>query len=305
MTLNELKYICALAKEKRFKKAAEVFFISQPTLSVAIKKIEDELEVTLFERKKNEVLVTPIGEKIIFLANEILNTSQQIKLLARNENKSQTELKLGAIYTVGPYLLPKLIPIFHEISPKTHLIVEENYTHVLAQKLQQGEIDVMFISLPFQEPNIEILELYTEDFVAALPNQHPLAKHDRVSLEKINNETFLLLGSGHCFRDQVTEAYPNLIHMNYHSDNWQKTLEGSSLETIRYMVASGAGITVLPCTSVQNQQNDLLTLKPLTDPVPNRTVIMAWRKTFPRKELIETLKQSIQKINFHCTVLEP
>lgn len=304
MTLNDLKYICALAQEKQFKKAAEACFISQPTLSVAIKKIEEELNITLFERKKNEIIVTPIGEKIVSLAKDILNTANQIKQLSASYHKNVTELKIGAIYTVGPYLLPKLIPQFHEIAPNIHLIVEENYTHILADKLQKGDLDVMFISLPFKDPSLEMIKVYSEDFVAAIPNQHPLTQQNKISLDKIINETFLLLGTGHCFRDQVTQAYPNLMQMNYNSENWQKTLEGSSLETIRYMVASGAGITVLPCTAVENNNRNFLTIKPLTQPVPNRTIVMAWRKSFTQMNLIATLKESLEKINFECTVLK-
>lgn len=301
MTLNELKYIATLAKEKHFRKASEKCFVSQPTLSIAIKKLEQELNTTLFERKKNEVIVTPIGQTIVSLANSILRQTDEIKQIAQTQNNSLSVLKIGAIYTIGPYLLPKIIAKFKQLFPETHLIVEESYTHVLGEKLKSGELDIIFISYPFEEPNIETYPIYTEPFVAALPNTHALNKQSVIELNKIENETVLLLGAGHCFRDQVTQAYPNLLNMNNQTENWQKTLEGSSLETIRYMVASGAGITVLPYSSVLNQNTDLLCIKPLKAPIPNRIVAMAWRKTFPQPQLIEKIKTLLTKIPLEWT----
>ena len=216
MTLNELKYIVAVAKEKHFRKASETCFVSQPTLSVAIKKLEDELGVILFERRKQDVLITPVGQKIIRIAEEMLEHSKEIKQIAKEtQGDLISELKIGAIYTIAPYLLPKLIPSFHKLAPNVPLIIEENYTHVLADKLQSGELDIVILSLPFDEPNIETCALYDEPFNAIIPNDHPLAKSNKpIKLQTIEDETFLLLGSGHCFRDQVVEAFPHLTHMN-------------------------------------------------------------------------------------------
>lgn len=304
MTLNELKYIVAVAKEKHFRKASETCFVSQPTLSVAIKKLEDELGVQLFERRKQDVLVTPIGKQIIEIAEDILERSQDIKQISKEAQGDLTsELKVGAIYTIAPYLLPKLIPNFQKLAPNVPLIIEENYTHVLADKLQSGELDIVILSLPFSESNIETYPLYEEDFVAIVPNNHELAKNDQpVRLQKIEDETVLLLGAGHCFRDQVVEAFPNLLHMNYQSDRLQKTFEGSSLETIRYMVSSGAGISIFPCTSLSERDQELFSIKSLSDPIPKRTVAIAWRKSFPRDKILELFKQAISDIEMPCTL---
>lgn len=303
MTLNELRYIVAVGKEKHFRKASETCFVSQPTLSVAIKKLEEELGVTLFERRKHDVIVTPIGHKIIEIAKEILERSQDIKQISKESQGDFTsELKIGAIYTIAPYLLPKLIPNFQKRVPDVPIIIEENYTHVLAQKLQSGELDIVILSLPFNESNIETLPLYEEDFVAILPNKHQLINDKLLNLNKIEDESVLLLGSGHCFRDQVIEAFPNLVHMNYQSDRIQKTYEGSSLETIRYMVSSGAGISVFPYTSLSERDDGLFTVKKLSEPVPKRTVAMAWRKTFSRSKILELFKQSIKEIEMHSSI---
>lgn len=301
MTLNELKYLVELAKEKHFRKASENCFVSQPTLSIAIKKLEDELNVNLFERRKNDVLITPIGQQVVDLAEEIIQKTKTIKQITQDEQSQTTELKLGVIYTIGPYLLPYLISEFHEKAQNIRLSIEENYTHELAKKLHSGELDIIIVSLPFSEPNTEVFPLYEENFVVAMPKDHPLAERDEIALEEVHNETVLLLGAGHCFRDQVIEAYPSLMHLNYQSNPLQKTLEGSSLETIRYMVASGAGITVLPCTACQNQ-DDLLVYKPLKTPIAKREVVMAWRKSFPRHKVLQTFKETLHGIELPCTL---
>lgn len=304
MTLSELKYIVAVAREKHFRKASETCFVSQPTLSVAIKKLEDELGVMLFERRKQDVLITPIGKKIVELAEEILEKSKDIKEIALDaKGDYSSELKIGAIYTVAPYILPKLIPQFHKLAPKVPFIIEENYTHVLANKLQTGELDIVILSLPFAEPNIETLAIFTEPFKVIVPKDHALAHSQTVlSLKNIENESVLLLGSGHCFRDQVIESFPNLMHLNYQSDRLQRTFEGSSLETIRYMVSSGAGLSIFPCSSLSERDKDLFAIKPLADPVPTRTIALAWRKTFTRPKILELFKQAILEIEIPCTM---
>lgn len=304
MTLNELKYIVAVAKERHFRKASESCFVSQPTLSVAVKKLEEELGVTLFERRKQNLLITPVGQKIIKVAENILEQSQLIKKLAlESQGNLPTELRIGVIYTIAPYLLPKLIPSFQKRAPKVPVIIEENYTHILAEKLQSGEIDMAILSLPFDEPNIETYTLYEEPFKLIMPKQHSEIKGDlNAVIDSIEDETVLLLGAGHCFRDQVIEAFPNLMNLNTENNRLQKTFEGSSLETIRYMVASGAGISIFPCTSLTNHDQSLFTIKELTNPTPTRKVALAWRKSFPRKEVLEHFKQSILDIDIPCTI---
>ncbi|WP_024852228.1 hydrogen peroxide-inducible genes activator [Hydrogenovibrio kuenenii] len=301
MTLTELKYCVELAKTKHFRKASENCYVSQPTLSVAIKKLEEELNVTLFERRKNDVILTPIGKKVIEIAENILKQSQMIQQITKDEFSEVTEVNIGAIYTIGPYLLPSMIKKLNQQAPYIRLTIEENYTHELAKKLQSGELDIILIAEPFDEKNIEKMALYEEPFVAALPSHHKMVGQKTIDLKSIEDDVVFLLGAGHCFRDQVLEAYPNLNHSGYQSHPLQKTLEGSSLETIRYMVASGAGLTILPCTAVQENNNELLVYKPLTMPVPKRKVIMAWRKSFPRTKLLKLFQELLLSIDLTCT----
>ncbi|GKT11443.1 MAG: LysR family transcriptional regulator, hydrogen peroxide-inducible genes activator [Thiomicrorhabdus sp.] len=304
MTLNELKYIIAVAQEKHFRKASEKCFVSQPTLSIAIKKLEEELNVTLFERGKNDILITPIGQIIVKLAEEIIESSQNIKALAKeHQGDFSTELKVGAIYTIGPYLFPKLVSSFHSLAPNIPLIIEDNYTHVLVDKLKRGELDIVILSLPFEDPNIETLPLYQEPFKAIVPKSFSkLNPQSTLSLNSLSNESVLLLGSGHCFRDQVFEAFPNLMHMDQQNNQILKRFEGSSLETIRYMVSSGVGISIFPCSSLSERDENLFEIKSLPIPVPTRIVALAWRKSFPRTKVLELFKQALSNIEIACTI---
>ena len=303
MTLNELRYILAVNQEKHFRKAAEKCFVSQPTLSVAVKKLEEELGVCLFERHKHEILTTPIGQKVIELSEEILKLSKNIKELAKEyQGDLSAELKIGAIYTIAPYLFPKLIPSFHALAPNVPLIIEENYTHILAEKLKTGELDIAILSLPFDEPNIETFSLYEEPFKLIFPKETKTDKESYLkSIDQIQNETILLLGAGHCFRDQVVESFPHLLNPNQKSNQLQKTFEGSSLETIRYMVASGVGISIFPCSTLSERDESLLTIKELPNPKPSRIVALAWRKSFPRVKVLALFKQAALAVNVSCT----
>ncbi len=303
MTLNELRYILAVNQEKHFRKAAEKCFVSQPTLSVAVKKLEEELGVCLFERHKHEILTTPIGQKVIELSEEILKLSKNIKELAKEyQGDLSAELKIGAIYTIAPYLFPKLIPNFHALAPNVPLIIEENYTHILAEKLKTGELDIAILSLPFDEPNIETFSLYEEPFKLIFPKETKTDKESYLkSIDQIQNETILLLGAGHCFRDQVVESFPHLLNPNQKSNQLQKTFEGSSLETIRYMVASGVGISIFPCSTLSERDESLLTIKELPNPKPSRIVALAWRKSFPRVKVLALFKQAALAVNVSCT----
>src|SRR5438105_10893833 len=242
MTLTELRYIVAVARERHFGRAAEACFVSQPTLSVAVKKLEEELGVTLFERGPGEVTVTPAGQKIVEQAQRVLEEAPRIKeLAAARRDPLAGPLRLGAIYTIGPYLLPKLIPILRKSAPAMQLHIQENFTHRLSDALKSGEVDAILIALPFVEPGIETRALYDEPFFVAIPKGHRWEGRKRVTSEELTKESLLLLGEGHCFRDQVLEFC--------HTAR-TRAIEGGSLETIRQMVASGVGVTVLPATSV-------------------------------------------------------
>ncbi len=298
MTLTQLKYCLALAKTKHFRKAAEQVFVSQPTLSLAIKKLEEELGTKLFERHKNSVLITELGSLILKVAEDIQLKAQQIKEIAAESNQQIQHIKIGAIYTIGPYLFPSLIQFFRKHYPDIKLSIEENYTFVLTEKLSKGELDFILIADPFEEEGIQTQFLYKEPFIAVLPNNHKLSHQKTLTFKKLNDETILLLGAGHCFRDQILAAYPELNNTN-HSSVLQKTLEGTSLETIRYMVAAGNGMTILPCLATQHTQA-LLKYIPLVEPIPSRNVLFAFRKSFSNKKMVELLTLSIKKLPLSC-----
>jgi LysR family hydrogen peroxide-inducible transcriptional activator len=251
MTLTELKYIVAVARERHFGRAAEACFVSQPTLSVAIKKLEDELGVQLFERGSTEVSITPVGVQIVEQAQRVLEEASAIKEIAKQgKDPLAGPLRLGVIHTIGPYLLPALVPRMIKNSPKMPLLLQEGLTIKLLESLRLGDIDVAILAEPFPSQGFVTQAVYDEPFVVAVPNQHPWARRKHVKSAELKEETMLLLGTGHCFRDQVLEVCPELSRYSQASAGIQKTFEGSSLETIRHMVASGIGITVLPWTAM-------------------------------------------------------
>ena len=295
MTLTELRYIVAVAQKNHFGKAAQACFVSQPTLSIAIKKLEEELGVRLFERSsKNEIRITEIGQQVIDQAKIVLQQAQVLSEIAeQGKDPLAGQFRLGVIYTIGPYLLPNLIPRLHETAPNLKLIIEENFTASLFQSLKQGTLDAIVISYPFDEPGIETVALYEEPFIVALPRDHEWKDRAQIRPDDLVSQDLMLLGAGHCFRDQVIEACPNCMSGD---SELTRTLEGGSLETIRHMVAAGTGITVLPRTSMLHSQHDesLIEIKPFTRPEPSRTVALAWRKHYPRKEAIATIRDTIQ-----------
>lgn len=306
MTLTELRYVVTLARERHFGRAAERCHVSQPTLSVAVKKLEDELGVPLFERSKSSIRVTETGQRIVEQAQRVLDQVGVIRDMAQ-DGKSQlnSPLKVGAIYTIGPYLFPHLLPELRRAAPEMPLYIEENYTANLRQKLRQSELDAIIIALPFEEAEVLTLPLYDEPFVVLLPANHPLAEKDQITGEELSREQLLLLGPGHCFRDQILESCPPLVDaVTRRADIGSPSLvtEGSSLETIRHMVASGLGITVLPLSAATAMQyrKDVLVTRPFAPPIPSRTVALAWRVTFPRPKAIDVLSLAANQ----CRVIE-
>lgn len=295
MTLTELRYIVTLAQEQHFGRAAERCHVSQPTLSVGVKKLEDELGVMIFERSKSAVRTTPVGEGIVAQAQKVLESAQGIRELAQvGKNQLAAPLRVGAIYTVGPYLFPHLIPQLHRVAPQMPLYIEENFTHVLRDKLRNGELDAIIIALPFVEADVLTKALYDEPFSVLMPADHPWTAKTSIDSALLNDKSLLLLGEGHCFRDQVLEACPTLgkgSEINKHT-----TVESSSLETIRHMVASGLGISVLPLSAVDSHHYapGVIAVRPLAPPVPFRTVAIAWRASFPRPKAIDVLADSIR-----------
>ena len=238
MTLTELKYIVAVAREKHFGKAADACHVSQPTLSVAIKKLEEELELKLFERNASEIAVTPLGEEIIRQAQSVLEQAEGIREIAkRGKDPLAGPLRLGIIYTIGPYLLPDLVRQAIERNPQMPLMLQENFTVKLLEELRTGEIDCAILAEPFPDTNLAIAPLYDEPFVAAVPSTHPLARQASVNAEELKRETMLLLGNGHCFRDHVLEVCPEFARFSSSAEGIRKSFEGLSLETIKHMVA--------------------------------------------------------------------
>lgn len=303
MTLTELRYIVAVARVRHFGKAAKACHVSQPTLSVAIKKLEGELGVSIFERGSNEISLSPVGERIVQQAQQALEAADNVRQVAlHGKNQLAGPLRIGAIYTIGPYLYPELIPRLRNAAPEMPLVVEENYTSVLTEKLKQGELDVIVIALPYSEHGIVTQALYDEPFVVLLPSSHPLTARKSISSTQLEDENVLLLGKGHCFRDHVLEACPACVPKPGLIGDLPHTIEGSSLETIRHMVVSGLGITVLPCTAAgaHSYSQRLLSIRRFSNPIPHRRVALAWRVSFPRPKVIDAINKAIRACKLSC-----
>ena len=305
MTLTELKYIVAVAREKHFGKAAEACFVSQPTLSVAIKKLEEELEVKLFERSASEVTVTPLGEEIVRQAQSVLEQAANIKEIAkRGKDPLSGPLTLGVIYTIAPYLLPDLVRQTIDRSPQMPLMLQENFTVKLLEMLRTGEIDCAIMAEPFPDTGLAIAPLYDEPFLAAVPTSHAFATRKSITSQELKSETMLLLGTGHCFRDHVLEVCPEFARFSSDAEGIRKSFEGSSLETIKHMVAAGMGVTLVPRLAVpkdalepqgKRRRDDQAFVKyiPFDGDPPTRRVVLAWRRSFTRYEAIAALRNAI------------
>ena len=297
MTLTELKYIVALADEKHFGNAAERCLVSQPTLSIAVKRLEDELDIAIFERGKNGVEVTPLGKKIVEQAQEALLASAKIRDIAKSEDDSLIHpLRLGAIFTIGPYLFPRFLPTLQELAPDMPLYLEENFTETLKQRLIHAELDAIIVALPFTEKDVVTQKLFDERFVAIVPANHPLAKKQRVQTKDFQDENILMLGEGHCLRDQVIE-----VCSTTRDGDARSTTIGSSLETLKYMISSGLGVCILPesAASVPDSLEDKITVVRFEDsdthPEPKRGVALAWRASYPRFASIDLVSKAIRK----------
>ena len=296
MTLTELRYIVAVARERHFGRAAEACFVSQPTLSVAVKKLEEELDVKLFERGSTEITVTPLGEEIIRQAQAVLEQAQAIKEIARRgKDPLAGPLRLGVIYTIGPYLLPALVRTVIDSVPQMPLMLQEQFTTKLLEMLRAGELDCAILAEPFVDSGLAIAPLYDEPFMVALPPQHALAAHERIEAEALKRETMLLLGTGHCFRDHVLDVCPEFARFSSDAEGIRKSFEGSSLETIKHMVAAGMGVTVVPQLSVppMPQVGAPVTYRAFVEPVPTRRVVLVWRRSFTRYAAIAALRNAV------------
>ena len=298
MTLTELKYVIAVARERHFGRAAESCGVSQPSLSVAVKKLEDELGVSIFERRSTDIALTPIGQEIASQATKVVEEARRIAEIARQgRDPLSGPLRLGVIYTIAPYLLPSLIREMSHDAPRMPLILEESFTTELLNKLRTGALDAAIMADTISNTGFLTQELYEEQFVVAVPAHHPWVNRNYVSTEELKDQTMLLLGAGHCFRDQILGVCPDLARFNVTASDVQRTVEGSSLQTICHMVAQGLGITVLPASAVPYLYglSKYVKVIPFKTPAPTRKALLVWRKSFPRKDAIDSLIGSMKK----------
>ena len=291
MTLSELRFVVSVAQEKNFRRAAAKSFVSQPALSLAIKKIENELGVLIFERNRMGISLTSVGEKIVNQAQIVLEEVDKIKAISVAErNTQQVEVKIGLIYSIAPYLLPSIIPLVKNSSPEIILEAEEDITTNLIKKLEEGSIDAAIIALPFVVPGIETQPLYDEPFKVLIPTKHPWNNKQKINAKELKNEKILLLDNTHCFSMQVREACPGI------SDKAEIQI-GTSLETIRNMVASNLGISILPqSATANNYSNDLINILPFESPIPFRRVAMAFRRGSSKQSSLVKIVKSITSV---------
>jgi LysR family hydrogen peroxide-inducible transcriptional activator len=291
MTLSELRFVVSVAQEKNFRRAAAKSFVSQPALSLAIKKIENELGVLIFERNRMGISLTTVGEKIVNQAQIVLEEVDKIKAISVAErNTQQVEVKIGLIYSIAPYLLPSIIPLVKNSSPEIILEAEEDITTNLIKKLEEGSIDAAIIALPFVVPGIETQPLYDEPFKVLIPTKHPWNNKQKINAKELKNEKILLLDNTHCFSMQVREACPGI------SDK-AEVQAGTSLETIRNMVASNLGISILPqSATANNYSNDLINILPFESPIPFRRVAMAFRRGSSKQSSLVKIVKSITSV---------
>ena len=273
MTLTELRYIVAVAQEKHFGRAAQRCNVSQPTLSIAIKKLEEELSVPLFDRSSNEVITTEAGERIVAQARRVLDEADVIRRLASQEqNELDGTFKLGLIFTVAPYLLPKLILSLRDIAPNMPLVLEENYTHMLTEALKRGELDAIVVAEPFQETGIVTEQLYSEPFFVIVPKDHPFEELDAVTQHELAQEQVLLLTEGNCMRDNVL-------------DNCNELAAKQKI--------NGLAISVLPATALTENDHMLFSIIPFAGEAPSRRVVLAYRRNFVRPKALAAIRSAV------------
>lgn len=295
MTLTELRYIVILSEEQHFGRTAERCHVSQPTLSVAVKKLEEELGIELFERTKTSVKPTVMGAQIIRQAKALLANTENIKAMAEaGKDQLGSPLALGTIFTMGPYLLPQLIPHLQKQAPGMPLSVQEDFTENLRRKLRDGVLDVILVSLPFSESDVVTQELFDEPLVLVMPRNHMLAHRAEISLDDLRDQHILLMGQGHCLREQVMELCAGL-HDKLNPVGPARA-EGNSLETLRYMIAAGLGLSILPRSAAEANlcQANRLVARPLAIAGSQRRLALAWRASFPRHKAIDVLRKAIQ-----------
>lgn len=293
MTLQELRYLVALADKGHFVRAAEACHVGQPTLSTQLKKLEDYLGVTLFERNKHSLRPTPSGEQIIERARQVLRLVEEIRDVASGaRDPMYGPLRIGVIPTLGPYLIPHLLPAIRASFRQLHLYLREDLTGNLLERLRHGSLDVLLLALPVRGDDVDTMPLFREAFVVALPKGHPLAARERIPQEALAGHNVLLLEEGHCMRDQA------LAICGDQTSHDREELKATSLETLRQMVAAGVGCTLLPrlaaLPGVGSVNNGLVEVRGFARPEPTRTLGLVWRHGYPREGAMRELGTLIQ-----------
>lgn len=289
MNIRDLEYLVALEKHRHFRKAAEAVYVSQPTLSGQLKKLEQYLGVQLVERgRKQQILMTPIGTQIVAKARQILQHAQEIEQLAQQaQDPFKGSLKLGIIPTLAPYLLPRMMRSLKGQFPVLDFLLYERQTAVLVAELQRGEIELGILALPLEAEGLETIDLFEEHFFLAVPTHHRLSQSQTVTIEDLQHETLLLLDDGHCFRDQALELC--FQGKGHEKENFR----GTSLETLKQMTLIGSGITLLPALALD--QDPALTYIPFQDPPPARRIALIYRQSSPRLDTYHLLGQEIKQ----------
>jgi LysR family hydrogen peroxide-inducible transcriptional activator len=289
LKLKDLRYLVALADERHFGRAAQRSFVSQPTLSAQLKKLENYLGVQLIERQPKQVTLTEAGEQIVARARRILEASDEVLALARTHRDPLAgRLRIALLPTIGPYLLPRVVRQIHKALPRLELQLYEYQTAPMLEKLAAGQIDLGILALPVNMEGLEARQLYVEPFTLAVPAQHRLAKKKDVTVEDLKDETLLLLEDGHCLRDQALDV---CSHVGVQE---KQDFRATSLETLRQMVATGAGVTLLPELAGQGASRDVV-LRPFAEPRPLRYIGAIWRKTTARRRAIDAVCDQIEK----------
>jgi len=292
MNLRDLKYIVAVAQTKSFVKAAEQCFVSQPTLSMQVKKLEESLGVKIFERNNKRVLITDVGRSIIATAKHILQEVDLIKEISTNaKNPLAGNFKLGAFPTLASYILPSLVPLIKEQLPHIRLILVEEKTDTLIQQLKNGELDAALLAAPIKEDDLVAERLFDDTFKLAVSSQHDLAKQTAITPSDLAGEPLLLLDEGHCLRDQALQ----FCQLNGVKE--EQNVRATSLETLRQMVRANTGITFMPDIAIQKNEHNIHYI-PFIEPQPQRTICLVWRKTNPKSLLMNRIKKLIQQQNY-------
>jgi len=293
MNLRDLRYLVALAEHKHFGRAADASFVSQPTLSTQIKKLEDELDVALVERTPRKILLTEVGREIAARARHVLDEVEQIKAIARRTKDPESgTLRLGIFPTLGPYLLPHLVPGLRERFPRLELLLTEEKTETLLARLREGRLDAALLALPLHDDQLHAEVLFDEPFLLAVPTQHRLAKRKALAIDDLESESLLLLEDGHCLRDQALDVCQ--LAGASERDGFRAT----SLETLRQMVAANVGITLLPMLAVRPPvvQSEAIHLLPFRGQPPSRRIALVWRKSSAMKGFLTTLADELKQL---------